>query len=134
MSSEKGDDKNKLLKLAADFEAQYETVRSKTDSLLAEKDALQDKLTFLEASKASLQENADRILQRNNTLMGQQCRFKVEFKKQTLMIAELQEELNQVVKRLTRLKAENSRPQLCDMVQVSRARLEEEFNRNKRRR
>ena len=98
------------------------------------KDALQDKLTFLEASKASLQENADRIQQRNNTLMGQQCRFKVEFNKQTLMIAELQEELNQVVKILTRLKAENSRPQLCDMVQVSRARLEEEFNRNKRRR
>ncbi|KAL7548755.1 hypothetical protein ACHAWF_016018 [Thalassiosira exigua] len=97
----------KLDKIAAEFEADYETVRSKIDALLTEKKDLEAKVTFLEASKASVEGNADRILERDNALAGQYDRLKAEFKKQTMKIAELEDEVLQLVKRLARLKGEN---------------------------
>ena len=104
---EKESTRTKLDKIAADFEADYETVRSKVDTLVVEKKALEDKITFLEASKASVEGNADRILQRDNALAGQYDRMKVEFKKQTMKTSELQDEVNNLIKRLMRLKGEN---------------------------
>jgi len=99
----------KLDKIAASFEADYETVRAKIDTLLVENKDLQGKITFLEASKASVENNADRILERDNALAGQHDRLKSSFKKQSMKVTELQGEVNQLVQRLANLKEENRR-------------------------
>lgn len=87
----------------------YETVRSKIDNLLEEKNRLEGKVTFLEASKASVEDNADRILERDNTLARQHDRLKAEYKKQTMMMADLQNVANQLRQRLERMNSENER-------------------------
>jgi chromosome segregation ATPase len=87
----------------------YETVRSKIDNILEEKKRLEDKVTFLEASKASVEDNADRILERDNTLARQHDRLKAEYKKQTMMMADLQNGADQLRQRLERVKSENER-------------------------
>lgn len=87
----------------------YETVRSKIDILLEEKKRLEDKVTFLEASKASVEDNADRILERDNTLARQHDRLKAKYKKQTMMMADLQNVADQLRQRLKRMKSENER-------------------------
>merc|ERR1712194_555980 len=106
---DKEDCRMKLDKMAAEFEADYETVRSKIDALLLEKKNLQRKITFLEASKASVEHNADRILQRDNALAGQHDRLKSSYKEQSTRMAQLQDEVGQLVQRLARLKEENGR-------------------------
>ena len=127
--------RTKLDKIAADFEADYETIRSKTETLLVEKRALEDKVAFLEASKASIEDNADRILERDNAMTGQYDRLKAEFKKQSLKNVELQGEVNQLVKRLAHLKDEFGRVSrdncaLTDIIQ-SRARSNEPANKRR---
>ena len=82
-----------------------ETVRGKIDTLLQEKQELLDKVTFLEASKASIEDNADRILERDNGLGVRHDRLKSEFKKQTLKVAELEAEVAILSKRLGRMKS-----------------------------
>jgi len=134
---EKENFRMKLDKLASDFEADYETVRSKIDTLLTEKKDLRGKITFLEASKASVEDNADRILERDNAIAVQHDRLKSSFKKQTMRIAELQDEVNQVVMRLTRFKAENGRLArdncaLKDIIQISSEARSDDPNNKKR--
>lgn len=102
---EKESVKLRLDKIAADFEADFETVREKIDTLLQEKQELLDKVTFLEASKASIEDNADRILERDNGLGVRHDRLKSEFKKQTLKVAELEDEVANLSKRLGRMKS-----------------------------
>ena len=90
---------------------------------MADKKALEENVTFLEASKASVEDNADRILQRDNTIAAKYDRLKVEFKTQTMRIADLQDETKQLVKRLVHLKSENDRisndnSALNDMIQT----------------
>ena len=104
---EKESFKLRLDKIAADFEADYETVRGKIDKLLEEKEELQDKVTFLEASKASIEDHADRILERDNGLGVRHDRLKSEFKKQTLKVAELEDEVAILSKHLGRMKSAN---------------------------
>ena len=97
----------KLNKVAADFEADYETARSKVDIMMMEKRDLEDKITFLEASKASIEASADRILERDNGLALRHDHLKAEYKKQTLMITKLQDEVNRLSNRLRGMKSIN---------------------------
>ncbi|KAL9181488.1 hypothetical protein ACHAXT_010293 [Thalassiosira profunda] len=127
MVREKDSVRMKLDKIAADFECDYETVRSKIDSLLEEKNALDDRVAFLEASKASVETNADRILERDNALAGRHDRLKAEYKKQTMRTAELEDEVSQLVRRLARLKGQvgqlhRDNHALKDMVQSQASR------------
>ena len=86
--------------LQADFEADFESSRSKIEALLRE-------VTFLEASKGAVEENADRILKRDNGRAFQLDRLKAEYKTSQMRVAELTDEVNTLVARLDRLKAEN---------------------------
>ena len=97
----------KLVTIAADFEADYETVRSKVDILLDEKQELQDKVTFLQASKTSIEDNADRILKHDNGLGIRHDRLKTEFKTQSIKMSELEDEVKQIIKRLRGIKSIN---------------------------
>ena len=81
---------------------------------MEEKKSLEDKVTFLEASKASVEENADRIIERENTLARQHDRLKAEYKKQTMMMADLQNVADQLRRRLERVKSEKERLS-CDI-------------------
>ena len=105
---EKESIRTKLDKIAAQFEADYESLRAKIDALLMEKNTLENKITFLQASKASVECNADRILERDTTLSGQLDRLKLDFKVKTMRVAELQDEVDQLGKRVSRLKGENN--------------------------
>ncbi len=87
----------------------YQTVRSKIDNLIEEKKRLEDKIMFLEASKASIESNADRILQRDNTLAREHDRLKAEYKTQTVMIADLRMIADHLRHRLERVESENDR-------------------------
>ncbi len=63
----------------------------------------------MEASKASVENNADRILERDNTLARQHDRLKAEYKKQTMMIADLRILTDHLRHRLERVESENDR-------------------------
>ena len=128
----------KLDKIASDFEADYETVRSRIDTLIVEKKDLQSKITFLEASKASVEDNADRILQRDNTLGGQHDRLKSSFKKQSMKVAELQGEVGQLTNKVSSLKDENGRLTrdncaLKDMLKTSKSKENEPTHHDRKR-
>jgi chromosome segregation ATPase len=64
---------------------------------------------MLEASKASIEHNADRILERDNALSGQHDMLVAELKKATRELAERQDEINQLTRRLDFLKNETER-------------------------
>ena len=64
---------------------------------------------MLEASKASIEHNADRILERDNALSGQHYKVVAELKIATKDLAERQYELNQLTRRFDFLKTENER-------------------------
>ena len=98
---------SKLVTIAADFEADYETVRSKVDILLDEKQELQDKVTFLQASKTSIEDNAHRILKHDNGLGIRHDRLKTEFKAHSIKMSELEDEVKQLTKRLRGMKSIN---------------------------
>lgn len=86
--------------LQADFEADFESSRSKIEALLRE-------VTFLEASKSAVEENADRILKRDNGRSFQLERLKAEYKTSQMRVAELTDEVNTLVARIDCLKSEN---------------------------
>lgn len=92
--------RNKLDRIAADFEADFESSRSKIEALLRE-------VTFLEASKSAVEENADRILKRDNGRSFQLERLKAEYKTSQMRVAELTDEVNTLVARIDCLKSEN---------------------------
>ncbi len=77
------------------------------DDLLKEKNELEDKVVFLEASKASIERKADRILERDNTLTRQHEHLGVEYKKKSRLSAELQCKLEKVLKRMDCMRLEN---------------------------
>lgn len=86
--------------LQADFEADFESSRSKIEALLKE-------VTFLKASKSAIEENADRILKRDNGRAFQLDRLKAEYKTSQMRVAELTDEVNNLVARLDCLKSDN---------------------------
>ena len=89
--------------LAAEFEADCETMRSKVDIMTTENKSLKDQIDILEAGKASFEYKSDRILERDNALIGQHERLKSEYKKQAKKMVDLKEQvkaLSLVVKRL----------------------------------
>jgi chromosome segregation ATPase len=93
----------------ADFEADYETLRHKLDDTLKEKAELEHQFIMLEASKASIEDNADRILERDNALSGQHDTLVAELRKATKELAQRQDEINQMARRLDFLKNETER-------------------------
>ncbi|KAL3792726.1 hypothetical protein ACHAWO_002331 [Cyclotella atomus] len=99
----------RLDKMAADFEADYETLRHKLDDTLKEKAELEHQFIMLEASKASIEDNADRILERDNALSGQHDTLVAELRKATKELAQRQDEINQMARRLDFLKNETER-------------------------
>lgn len=130
--------KRRLDSIAGAFEADYETVRSKIDLLVSEKRVLERQVTILEASKASVEGNADRILERDNAIVGQNDRLKTECQKQSIKVANLQDEINQLARRLSYLKKENERlsrdnDALRDAVTFTQAKFLEQDQRLKRR-
>ena len=64
---------------------------------------------MLEASKASIEHNADRILERDFALSGQHDKLVAELKKVTKELAQSKDEINQLTRRLDFLKAEAER-------------------------
>ncbi len=74
---------------------------------MKEKNELEDKVVFLEASKASIERKADRILERDNTLTRQHESLGIEYTKQTRLSAELQCKLDKVLKRMDSMRLEN---------------------------
>lgn len=84
-----------------------ESLRSTVDDLLHERSCLEDKVVFMEASKASIEKNADRILERNYTLARQFEQLAVEFKRQERLNAELQHKIDKVGKRMDCMRLEN---------------------------
>jgi archaellum component FlaC len=86
---------------------EYESLRSNADILLKEKHDLEDKVVFLEASKASIEENADRILERNNALTRQFESLGVEYKKKSRLNAELLSKVDKIGKRMDCIRLEN---------------------------
>ncbi|KAL7445141.1 hypothetical protein ACHAXM_011869 [Skeletonema potamos] len=95
--------KKKLDILAAEFEADYETMRSEVDIMTTENKILEDRVAILEAGKASFECKSDRILERDNALVGQHERLMREYQKQSTKMADLKEQLKAltlVVKRL----------------------------------
>eukprot|EP01082_Thalassiosira_pseudonana_P001518 g1452.t1 g1452 contig10:2120624-2124621(-) len=130
--------KRRLDSIAGAFEADYETVRSKIDLLVCEKRVLERQVALLEASKASVEGNADRILERDNAIVGQNDRLRTECQKQSIKVANLQDEINQLVRRLSCLKKENERlsrdnDALRDAVTFTQAKFLEQDQRLKRR-
>jgi len=134
----------RLDKIAAEFESDFETCRSKMEILVQEKKSLEDQVTFLKASIRSEKENAARQLERANALEAQrskQSRLKAECKASQLRIAELQDEITQLVTSLGRLKTENScvirdNRALMDTLQTMSSRdshLNHDKDKNKRR-
>ncbi|KAL7519200.1 hypothetical protein ACHAWX_003989 [Stephanocyclus meneghinianus] len=99
----------RLDKMAADFEADYETLRDKMDALMKEKSDMEHQVLFLEASKASIEHNADRILERDNAITGQHDMLKAELKKIARALAQREDEIIQLTRRLDFLKTENER-------------------------
>ena len=107
----------------ADFEADYETMRNQLDDASREKAELEHKLDIalreraeiehqfimLEASKVSIEENADRILERDNMLSSEYDKLQVELKHATRKLCERQDENNQLTKRLASIKQEIER-------------------------
>jgi chromosome segregation ATPase len=93
----------------ADFEADYETLRDRMDALMKEKSDMENQVLFLEASKASIEHNADRILERDNAITGQHDMLNAELKKITRELAQREDEINQLTRRLDFLKTENER-------------------------
>ena len=77
------------------------------DNLSQERNCLEDKVVFMEASKASIEKNADRILERNYTLARQCEQLAVEYKKQGRLNAELQHKVDKVGKRMDCIRLEN---------------------------
>ncbi len=94
--------KMKLNMLAAEFEADYETLRSKVDMLMTEKKGLEDQLAIVEAGKASVECKSDRILQRDNALVGKHDLLKSEFNKQAKKVVDLQEQVKELSMALKR--------------------------------
>jgi chromosome segregation ATPase len=130
--------KRRLDSIAGAFEADYETVRSKIDLLVSEKRVLERQVALLEASKASVEGNADRILERDNAIVGQNDRLRTECQKQSIKVANLQDEINQLARRLSCLKKENERlsrdnDALRDAVTFTQAKFLEQDQRLKRR-
>jgi chromosome segregation ATPase len=95
--------------LTADFEADYETLRHKVDDIMREKAELETQIVMLEAGKASIEYNADRILERDNTLSGEYDKLRAELKKATRALAESEDEINHLTRRLDFLKNEAER-------------------------
>lgn len=91
------------------FTIDNELLRSNVGSLLKEKVDLEDKIVFLEASKASIEKNADRILQRDNTLTRQHEHLEVEYKKQSKLNAELQCKIDKMMKRMDCMRVDNEK-------------------------
>lgn len=85
----------------------YECLRANVDNLLKEKNDLEDKVVFLEASKTSIEENADRILERDNALTRQFESLGVDYKKQSRLNAELQSKVDKIGKRMDCMRLEN---------------------------
>ena len=130
--------KRRLDSIAGAFEADYETVRSKIDLLVSEKRVLERQVALLEASKASVEGNADRILERDNAIVGENDRLRTECQKQSIKVANLQDEINQLARRLSCLKKENERlsrdnDALRDAVTFTQAKFLEQDQRLKRR-
>lgn len=93
----------------ADFHSDYEVVQSEMDILRNEKRELESELLILNAGKASVEDNADRILERDNALNGKYERLKVEYKKQAMMCASFQDEVNRLARRIRHMQVENDR-------------------------
>lgn len=70
---------------------------------------LEDKVAFLEASKTSVQANADRILQRDNILAKQHDRLKAVYKDQSILLSHFEKEADQLRTRLEQVKFDNER-------------------------
>jgi archaellum component FlaC len=76
---------------------------------MKEKAELEHQFIMLEASKASIEHNADRILERDNALSGQHDSLVAELRKATKDLAQSQDEINQMARRLDFLKNETER-------------------------
>ena len=98
-----------LTLIIADFEADYETLRHKLDVVTKEKAELENQLIMLEASKASIEHNADRILERDNVLSTQHDMLVTQLKKARRERGESQDEIHQLTRRLDFLKNEIER-------------------------
>mmetsp|Transcript_9273 Transcript_9273/g.19179 ORF Transcript_9273/g.19179 Transcript_9273/m.19179 type:complete len:1151 (+) Transcript_9273:490-3942(+) len=96
-------------KLIADCNADIELLNMRVKRLSTEKQQLESQLTILNACKGSVQEKADRILEHDNALNGKFERLKVDFKKQTMTVAGLQDEVYRLQRRIHHLKVENER-------------------------
>lgn len=79
------------------------------DDATKEKAELEHQLIMLEASKASIEHNADRILERDNAISGQHDKLVAELKKTKKELASSQDEINQLTRRLDFLKTETER-------------------------
>lgn len=76
---------------------------------MKEKSDMEHQVLFLEASKASIEQNADRILERDNAITGQHDMLKAELKKIARALAQREDEIIQLTRRLDFLKTENER-------------------------
>jgi chromosome segregation ATPase len=125
--------KMKLDVLAAEFEADCETMRSKVDIMTTENKTLEDRIAILEAGKASFEYKSDRILERDNALVGQHERLMSEYQKQTKKMVDLKEQLKAltlVVKRLDLEKEQffAERATLRETIKTMRTRLRSHKN------
>ena len=98
------------------------------DDLIKEKDELKNQVVMLEAGKASIKLNADRILERDNALSGEYDKLKAELKTATRELAESKDKINQLTRRLDYLKNETERLErdnaaLNDAMKVSQAKV-----------
>jgi chromosome segregation ATPase len=120
--------KMKLNMLAAEFEADYETLRSKVDMLMTEKKGLEDQLAIVEAGKTSVECKSDRILQRDNALVGKHDLLKSEFNKQAKKVVDLQEQVKELSMALKRSHVEKDqliaeKQTMRDTIKTMRTRL-----------
>ena len=76
---------------------------------MKEKGDLENQVILLEASKASIEHNADRILERDNVLSTQHDVLVAELKKARRERGQRQDEINQLTRRLDFLKNEIER-------------------------
>lgn len=68
---------------------------------------LEDKVALLEASKISVQANADRILQRDDILAKQHDRLKAVYKDQSILQSHFENEADQLRTRLEQVNFDN---------------------------
>lgn len=75
--------------------------------MMREKSEIENHVVILEASKASIEHNADRILERENITIGRYDRLRAEFTEQRRQLLEKEEEINALIRRFDYQKSEN---------------------------